>query len=224
MPELEETLGYAFSDPELLQRALTHRSLEAEDPSELSNERLEFLGDAVLGLIVAEMLHGTGTMSEGSMAKVRAAVVDVIGLSIVARRIDLGAHLRLGRGEAASGGSHKASILADTMEAVIGAIYLDGGLEPAQRFIVEHWRPLVDERSAAPGERDYKTRLQEVLAQSSRIPEYESDGTGPDHAREFVARVSCDGDLLGQGHGTSKKRAEQEAARHALEHLLGSDG
>ena len=223
MADLEGNLGYTFRDPRLLRTALTHRSLEAEHTEEASNERLEFLGDAVLGLVVAGELYATGGMPEGSMAKVRAAVVNEAALARVARRLGLGEHVGLGKGEAASGGHDKPSILADALEAVIGAIYLDGGIEAARVFIAAHWGELIEERAAVPGERDYKTRLQEVLARSGRVPAYEVTGSGPDHARRFAARVTAGGDLLGEGEGSSKKRAQQEAARGALARLGEAD-
>ncbi len=216
MAELESALGYVFDDASLLRTALTHRSLEAEYPAAVSNERLEFLGDAVLGLVVAGELYEAGDMPEGAMAKVRAAVVNEAALARVARQLALGDHLGLGKGEAASGGRDKASILADALEAVIGAIYLDGGIEPALRFIKTHWKELIEDRAAAPGERDYKTRLQEVLAKRGEVPAYDVTGAGPDHDREFAARVAAGGAVLGEGIGSSKKRAEQAAARGAL--------
>jgi ribonuclease-3 len=216
VPDLEETLGYTFADESLLTLALTHRSLEAEDERELSNERLEFLGDAVLGLVIADELLASWDMDEGGMAKVRAAVVSEAALAGVARQLGLGDHLRLGKGEQISGGKDKSSILADALEAVIGAVFLDGGFSPARSFIVGNWRDLLTERAVAPGERDYKTRLQEVLARRGDVPEYSVGGVGPDHAREFTASVLVDGSTLGGGTGSSKKRAEQEAAREAL--------
>lgn len=219
MADLEAALGHFFDDSSLLTLALTHRSLEAEAEGEVSNERLEFLGDAVLGLVVASELHETWDLPEGSMAKVRAAVVDEAALAGVAHSIGLGEHLRLGRGEEASGGRHKASILADTMEAVIGAVYLDAGFEAAGAVVLRHWKPLLAARVSEPGRRDYKTRLQEVLAQRGLVPAYEVSGTGPDHAREFSAVVEAGGEPLGAGLGRSKKRAEQAAARAALESL-----
>lgn len=216
MSDLEATLGYSFGDRDLLATALTHRSLEAEDARETSNERLEFLGDAVLGLVIADELFTSWGMDEGAMAKVRASVVSENALATVARRLDFGDHLRLGRGEQINGGSDKASILADALEAVIGAIFLDGGFDPARRFIVENWAGIVSERAVVPGERDYKTRLQEVLASRGTVPEYSVRGVGPDHERDFTATVGVAGTTLGRGSGSSKKRAEQEAAREAL--------
>ena len=221
--DLEATLGYSFNDPALLRLALTHRSLEAEDELESSNERLEFLGDAVLGLAIADLLLAAGNLDEGSMAKVRAAVVDEATLAGIARDLGLGDHVRLGKGELASGGSSKSSILADALEAVIGAVFLDGGFDPARHFIVENWADLVAERAVVPGELDYKTRLQEVLARRGAVPEYSVGGVGPDHARDFTAEVLVDGDTLGVGSGSSKKRAQQEAAHHALVALEEAD-
>ncbi len=224
MADFESDLGYTFKDAALLRTALTHRSWEAEHFTELaSNERLEFLGDAVLGLVVAGELYAAGDMSEGAMAKVRAAVVNEAALARMARRLGLGDHIELGRGEAASGGHDKPSILADALEAVIGAVYLDGGMEAAHSLVSALWADLIAERAAMPGERDYKTRLQEVLASTGRVPTYEVTGTGPDHDRSFAARVSVGDDLLGEGKGSSKKRAQQEAARRALASLGEAD-
>ncbi len=214
---LQHSLGYTFVDPGLLQLALTHRSHTSEVEGEQSNERLEFLGDAVLGLVVADELYRRFGLPEGEMAKARAEVVDEASLATVAASLGLGDHLLLGQGEDASGGREKASILADAMEAVLAAIFLDGGLEPARAFVVGRWDELLAERAAAPGVLDYKTRLQETLALDGRLPEYRVEGFGPDHERSFSATVACGGEILGSGTGTSKKRAEQEAARAALD-------
>jgi ribonuclease-3 len=219
---LERALGYTFSDRALLLQALVHRSAELEGEG-VSNERLEFLGDAVLSVVVAHEMYLGGGLNEGEMAKVRAAVVSEGALAAVARRIGLGSHLVLGRGEEATGGREKSSILADAMEAVIGAMFLDGGFDAARRFVSEEWRDHIVERSAAPGGRDFKTRLQEVLARDGLRPDYDTEGSGPDHERMFTATVSVDGRELGTGAGTSKKRAEQEAARAALALLGGGD-
>jgi ribonuclease-3 len=217
---VESALGYEFENPELLRRALVHRSWEGGVGE--SNERLEFLGDAVLGLVVAEHLFRRGDLEEGAMAKTRAAVVNAESLAAVARSLDLGEHLLLGRGEETTGGRGKQSILADSMEAVIGAVFLDGGLEPARTLILRVWGRRLSERAARPGSLDHKTRLQEVLAADGKVPEYEVEGSGPDHRRVFTAVVRSGGRVLGAGEGTSKKRAEQGAAEAALE-ALGSD-
>lgn len=214
---LEATLEYRFGDPSLLELALTHRSYTAEEDAEESNERLEFLGDAVLGLIVSTELHEVWDLREGEMAKVRAAVVNESTLAAVAHSLGIDAAVQISRGEDASGGRTKPSILADAMEALIGAVYLDGGLEAARRIVLRHWRPIVAERAASPGERDYKTRLQEVLAREGVLPVYDVIGSGPDHARVFEAAVRVGDAVLGRGSGSSKKRAQQAAARDALE-------
>lgn len=197
--DLEAALGHSFADRSLLQIALTHRSLEAEDSSQTSNERLEFLGDAVLGLVIADELYERWEMDEGAMAKVRAAVVNETALAGVARRLGLGDHLRMGRGEARSGGADKPSILSDALEAVIGALFLDGGLEVARPFIVANWAQLVADRAMSPGRRDYKTRLQELLAQNGLVPSYSVEGSGPDHDRWFAATITVAGRVLGTG-------------------------
>lgn len=212
-------LGHEFTDRALILEALTHRSLPSDDPGETSNERLEFLGDAVLGLVVATALHGDWELTEGEMSKVRAAVVNEATLAHVARTIGVGPALRLSRGEDGTGGREKAPILADAMEALIGAVYLDAGLSAAQRVVLYHWGSVIRQRAEVPGERDYKTRLQEVLAREGTSPEYRVDGTGPDHARSFTAEVVVGERPLGRGAGSSKKRAEQAAARSALESL-----
>lgn len=222
-PAADKVLGHRFTDPSLLSLALSHRSLTAEGEGDESNERLEFLGDAVLSLVVAAELHETSDLSEGEMAKVRAAVVNEATLAGVARSVGLDRLIKMGKGEEASGGRDKPSILADALEALIGAVYLDGGLEAARRGVLERWRPLIAERSASPGGRDYKTRLQEVLARSGQVPEYDVAGAGPDHAKSFTARVRVGGKTLGDGAGSSKKRAQQDAARAALAALRDHD-
>ena len=230
MADLEASLGYSFNDRSLLTLALTHPSFEAEDPTATSNERLEFLGDAVLGLVIAAELHESWDMPEGSMTKVRAAVVNETALAHVARQIGMGEHLRFGKGEEATGGREKASILADALEAIVGAVFLDGGFEAARTLVLRHWGPLLAIRVEAPGVGDFKTLLQEVLAQRGQVPVYDVQGTGPDHDRAFAATVygvadpgpgaaravAADADRLGAGTGSSKKRAQQEAAREAL--------
>ncbi len=221
---LEALLGHQFHDPELLHRALVHRSYTSEHPEEASNERLEFLGDAVLSLVVSDLLFSRYRhLVEGEMAKVRAATVNRDELAEVAAVIGLGEHLLLGRGEDASGGRQKGSILADTMEAILAALYLDGGIEAARRFIVARWADRVDDRSSEPGRRDYKTRVQEVLALRGSRPVYLVEGEGPDHRRSFQARLRAEGRVMGVGEGRSKKEAEQEAARRALEALQGEE-
>ncbi len=216
---VELRLGHRFADAALLRLALVHRSFASEYEGEVTNERLEFLGDAVLSLTVAEELYRSWDLSEGEMAKVRAAVVNEASLAAVARGLGLGEALLLGKGEEASGGRSKASILADAMEAVLGAVFLDGGLDAARRLVRQRWGELLAARADAPGRLDYKTRLQEVLARDGRVPEYEVEGEGPDHAMTFTAQVRIGGEVVSSGSGSSKKRAEQDAARRALEQL-----
>lgn len=211
-----DALGYDFDSPELMTLALTHRSYAAEHDLDVSYERLEFLGDAVLQLAVTRHLYDTYRhMAEGEMAKVRAAVVNRKTLAGVARNLGLGASILLGQGEEASGGRDKDSILADVVEAVLGAIYLDGGYQPAADLILRHWVTLIEERATAPGQRDYKTRLQEILAQRGQAPRYELTDSGPDHAKQFAAELWVDDRIIGRGTGSSKKRAEQAAAKDA---------
>ncbi|MBP1633018.1 MAG: ribonuclease [Acidobacteria bacterium] len=217
---LEAALGHTFADRSLLERALTHRS---HDPAS-SNERLEFLGDSVLEFVVTGYLFASSGLDEGMMTKVRLSVVSRAALVEVAGRIGVGEAVVLGSGEAETGGRLKASILADTLEALLGAVYLDGGVEAARRVVLAHWAPLIADHIAAPGQRDYKTRLQEVLAQEGQVPSYVAEGEGPEHARVFFATVAAGGRVLGTGTGTSKKRAEQAAARYALDTLTAEAG
>jgi ribonuclease III len=220
---LERSLGYNFDDPELLALALIHRSVSSEENSNLDNERLEFLGDAVLQLAVTDYLYAQfPKLAEGKLAKVRAGVVSRPTLADVARSIDLGAHIKLTAAEDRTGGRDKDSIMADALEAVIGAVYLDAGLEAATGLVLRLWGDRIDDRAKRPGLKDYKTRLQEVVAKDGRRPEYLTEGSGPDHVPSFVARVEVEGVLLGMGSGRSKKEAEQAAAQQALETLRAS--
>lgn len=217
---LERDLGHEFSNPGLLRLALTHRSVSSEDPSRNDNERLEFLGDAVLQLVVTDFLYEQyPQLAEGQLAKVRAAVVSRPTLAEVARELNLGSHIELAPGEERTGGREKDSILADATEAMIGAVFLDAGLDSARSMVLGFWADRVADRAKSPGVKDYKTRLQEVLARDGRLPEYAVQGTGPDHDRLFSAVVSVDGTRLGAGEGRSKKAAEQAAAARALDVL-----
>lgn len=220
LAELEEQLGCRFADPDLLRAALIHRSYVAEHPDAEHNERMEFLGDAVLQLVVTVYLFDHHPeLSEGEMAKVRAGLVNGIELAAVGREIGLGDYMVLGRGEEASGGRDKESILADAMEAVLAAIYIDQGIEQARRFILQRWAERLEDRVAAPGGRDFKTRLQELLAQDGKRPRYRVDEEGPDHDKLFTATVEVEGSVVGRGSGRSKKEAEQRAASRALDAL-----
>ncbi len=209
-------LDYEFKSTELANLALTHRSYAAEHTLDVSYERLEFLGDAVLQLAVTRHLYDTyEDLAEGELAKVRAAVVNQKALATVARQLGIGDYMLLGQGEERSGGRDKDSILADVVEALLGAIYLDGGYEPASDLVLRLLVPLIGERAIAPGRLDFKTRLQEELAQRGQQPKYVITESGPDHAKSFVAELWVDGEVIGSGEGSSKKRAEQAAASNA---------
>ena len=218
-------LGWDFRDAGLLVQALSHRSWCAEAGGTPSNERLEFLGDAVLGLVVAEHCYRVyPDMPEGALAKVRAATVNTAVLAEVAWGLDLGDALLLGRGEDVSGGRSKASILANAVEAVIGAVYLDGGWEVASTVVLRILDDRIGLAAAGPGAEDFKTRLQEVVLRGiGELPRYEVEGTGPDHARRYRARVLVADVERGVGEGRSKKDAEQAAARVAWALLVEGD-
>jgi len=223
---LEETLGVAFRDGSLLQAALTHRSFAFEHGAPVTNERLEFLGDAVLGLVVTDLaFRRFPELSEGELAKLRAAMVNMTTLAEVARQLSVGEAIKLGRGEELSGGRAKASILADAMEAIFGAVYLDRGLEVCSALLERLFWPRMDAYARGEGDRDYKTILQEVAAQDlERLPEYRVEERGPDHQKEFTATVYLSGVEYGRGTGRSKKEAEQGAARQAYQRLRDSAG
>ncbi|MEX2220954.1 MAG: ribonuclease III [Candidatus Rokuibacteriota bacterium] len=214
---LEAALGMRFRNPQLLDMALTHRSYAFEAGGLPTNERLEFLGDAVLGLVVTDWVyHRFGTAPEGRLAKIRAAAVNTGSLAGVAHGLGLGEAVKLGRGEEQSGGREKVSILADTMEAVFGAVYLDQGIEVAFDLIAGLFSPMLEEIASRRGSLDYKTSLQELTAGGlSTLPVYEVEEDGPDHQKEFTARVIVHGEVLGAGRGSSKKEAEQRAAEEA---------
>ena len=222
MKTLQEKLNYTFQNIGLLENALTHSSYanEHREKGFTSNERLEFLGDSVLGLVVADHLFRTQpNLPEGDLTRIRAALVCEGSLVEAARSLELGAYLKLGKGEDAGGGRERPSILADATEAVIAAVYLDGGIGQARKLI----RTLILERSQEVGEtgRDYKTALQErIQRESGQVLTYRLlDEWGPDHAKVFSVEVDLNGEPLGSGEGHSKKEAEQNAARAALAKL-----
>jgi len=222
MEKLEEKIGYSFKDKSLLQTALTHSSYanEKHDRS-LSYERLEFLGDSILGLVTAEFLYShEPALPEGRMTRLRAELVCEASLKRIAEELGIGEYMRLGKGEERSGGRHRASILADMVEAVIAAIYLDSGMDAARSFIIERLL-----KNADLGEQhkiaDYKTELQELVQRKSDSHiSYELTGeSGPDHNKTFSFCVYINGVAAGQGSGRSKKEAEQAAACAALEKM-----
>jgi ribonuclease III len=218
---LDRALGVTMSDPAIRLAALTHRSYAFEQGFELTNERLEFLGDSVLGLVVTAMAYREyPDLPEGSLAKLRAAVVNMGALADVARSLGLGKMVLLGKGEEQSGGRDKSSILADALEAVFGAVYLDLGLDVATELIERLFRPRLEAYVRGEGDRDYKTILQELASAKVRsMPEYRLEESGPDHEKVFRAMVYLSGECLGTGTGHSKKEAEQQAAREAYARL-----
>lgn len=223
LESLMQALGQRL-DPQLLRQALTHRSYAYENGGLPTNERLEFLGDSVLGLVVTERLYRDfPDEPEGQLAKLRAAVVNAAALADVARALGLGDYLLLGKGEESTGGHDKSSILADAMEAVIGAMYMSTDLETSRAFIERIFGPLIASSAQLGAGLDWKTSLQERSAELDQgVPEYRVSDSGPDHAKEFTAQAVIAGRVLGTGHGRSKKVAEQEAAAQAYAALNGT--
>jgi ribonuclease III len=223
---IERALGVRFKDAGLRRMALTHRSYAFEQDSSVTNERLEFLGDAVLGLVVTDLAFARfPDLPEGELAKLRAATVNMLTLADIARELGLGEAILLGKGEELSGGRDKTSILADAMEGVLGAVYLDRGLGGARSLIERLFWPRMAAYARGEGDRDYKTGLQELAAQDlGAIPQYRVIEQGPDHAKEFTATVFIGGEPYGSGEGRSKKEAEQRAAREAYDRLMSESG
>ena len=218
---VEKSIGYTFKNKELLKTALTHTSYAYENKKE-SNEKLEFLGDSILEFISSKYLYGKYTnLREGEMTKVRATVVCEESLYKVAKMHNFGDFLYLGKSEQKTGGKNRPAILADSVEAVIAAIYLDGGIEEADRFIIENLKSEIEIATKHVGDKDYKTVLQEKLQEHGDVRiEYETIGeSGPDHNKKFRAQVKCNGKILATGEGKSKKEAQMHAAQKALEDL-----
>ena len=218
--QLEARLGVAV-DAVLLERALTHRSFAYEHGGLPTTERLEFLGDSVLGLVVTDALFASHPdLPEGALAKLRASVVSTRALAGVARELGLGTWMRLGKGEEVTGGRDKPSILADTMEAVIGAVYLEHGIEGATRLVRALFDPLMSAAALDGAAQDWKTALQELTASRGLgVPDYAVTDSGPDHAKSFIASALVGGEAYGEGTGSSKKEAEQQAAEGAYRAL-----
>ena len=222
LTEFQKKLGYTFQNQALLVNALTHSSYANEHRREgmTSNERLEFLGDAILGLVVAEHLYKTHPdKPEGELTKLRAELVCETSLAEVASRLELGKVLRLGHGESHGGGSHRPSMLADAVEAVLAASYLDGGMEVPKKIISQF---ILERGGPVSGNQDYKTRFQELVQRNrdQSISYALIDESGPDHLKSFTVEVSLNGTVVGQGSGSSKKRAEQDAAHAAIQALF----
>ena len=219
--ELFARLGLSI-DEQLIELALTHRSFAYESGGIPTNERLEFLGDSVLGIVITDNLYRAHSdLPEGQLAKMRSAVVNARALAAVARELHLGDYLRLGKGEEATGGRDKSSILADTVEAVIGAIYLSSGMDEARTFVLNHFQELLVEAETLGAGLDWKTSLQELTAELGvGVPTYSITEQGPDHAKEFYAQVVLGERLYSHGTGSNKKEAEQIAASSAYAELL----
>jgi ribonuclease-3 len=226
LDELEAALGVRFTDHDVVMRSLAHRSWCAENGEPESNERLEFLGDSVLGLVVTHYVYEHyPLLPEGQLSEVRAGVVNARVLAELAKELDLGAHLLLGKGEDAAGGRAKQSILADALEAVIAAVYLDLGFAEARGLVLRCLEERIADAAAGPGGRDYKTRLQEATASRGLgRPRYLVRDEGPDHAKQFYATVFVGEEAYGEGDGRSKKQAEQAAAWTAWARLQDEAG
>ena len=229
MNELEMAIGYTFKDPQLLERAMTHSSYANEeyagraDVQTLSNERLEFLGDSVLSTVTTEYLYKTITdKPEGELTKIRAQVVCEQALDKIAAKLELGRFLLLGKGEEHNGGRERPSILADATEALIAALYLDGGLDTARSFLMDYIPPMVETARRGVLFKDYKTSLQEIVQRSrEETIAYVQDGEeGPDHNKRFHVTLYINSNPFAEGVGRSKKEAEQIAA-HAALNLMG---
>jgi ribonuclease-3 len=220
--ELQQQIAFTYRDPRLLERALTHKSYANENRLTEHNERMEFLGDSVLNLVVSELLmNALPEASEGDLSRIRAAVVSEPSLAAVAREIDLGEFLLVGRGEEQTGGRDKDSLLADGLEALVASLYLDGGIDRAGDFITRFFRGTIGRVRTAGGTEDHKTGLQELCQERLKtLPEYRVvSESGPDHRKEFTVELSILGEVCGRGTGRNKKEAEQRAAKEALEKL-----
>jgi ribonuclease-3 len=220
---LERDIGYSFRNAALLETAMSHRSWSNMFDGAPSYERLEYLGDAVLSLVVADYTYKKWSdLQEGPLAKIRSDVVSQLALAEIATKIGLGDLIKLGKGEIAEGGRSKPSILSDVLEALIGAIYIDNDsdLQAVYEIIIGWLEEPIEQASKSPGMYNYKESLQMIVQKDSgELPEYIVDGKGPDHSRRFNARVYINGELKGSGSGSSKKNAEQMAAKSALQNI-----
>ena len=222
LADIQQRIAYQFSDIELLERALTHKSYANENRVPYHNERMEFLGDAVLNLVVSEYLMKTCPDStEGDLSRLRAAVVSEPALAAIAREIGLGRYILLGRGEEQTGGRDKGSLLANCLEALIASIYLDTGKESADAFVIRFFENIIQKTCTSRGTLDHKTKLQELCQERLRqLPEYKVvSESGPDHQKQFEVEVWINGQVSGRGIGRNKKEAEQRAAKEAIARL-----
>lgn len=213
----EKNIGYSFKDIEHLKIALTHKSFIDEEPTSPTNQRYEFIGDTILDFDLSLFLFDNyPNLDEGSLTKIRSGAVDQNALVNLAKEIDIGKFLFMSKPEESTGGRDKSSILEDAVEALIAAIYFDGGLEEVNKFISEFIYPLIDKLSKNPGQKDYKTRLQEYFAKKGQKVTYTAKSEGPDHNKQFNAQVILENKIIGKGIGKSKKNAEQMAAKDAF--------
>ncbi len=222
LSDIQQRIGHRFKNEELLERSLIHKSYANENRVRAHNERLEFLGDAVLGLVISEyLMRNCPDSSEGDLSRLRAAVVSEPALANIAREIGLGGYILLGRGEEQTGGRNKDSLLANCLEALIASIYLDAGKDASEAFVIRFFEEVITKTCTARGTQDYKTELQELCQERlKQLPEYRIvSETGPDHQKQFAVELSIKGGVYGRGVGKSKKEAEQKAAKEALEKL-----
>ena len=213
----EKNIGYSFKDIAHLKTALTHKSFIDEEPTSPTNQRYEFIGDTILDFDLSLFLFDNyPNLDEGSLTKIRSGAVDQNALVNLAKEIDIGKFLFMSKPEESTGGRDKSSILEDAVEALIAAIYFDGGLEEVNKFISKFIYPLIDKLSKNPGQKDYKTRLQEYYAKKGQKVTYTAKSEGPDHNKQFNAQVILENKIIGKGIGKSKKNAEQMAAKDAF--------
>ena len=213
----ETNIGYSFKDIEHLKIALTHKSFIDEEPTSPTNQRYEFIGDTILDFDLSLFLFDNyPNLDEGSLTKIRSGAVDQNALVNLAKEINIGKFLFMSKPEESTGGRDKSSILEDAVEALIAAIYFDGGLEEVNKFISKFIYPLIDKLSKNPGQKDYKTRLQEYFAKKGQKVTYTAKSEGPDHNKQFNAQVILENKIIGKGIGKSKKNAEQMAAKDAF--------
>ena len=213
----EKNIGYSFKDIEHLKTALTHKSFIDEEPTSPTNQRYEFIGDTILDFDLSLFLFDNyPNLDEGSLTKIRSGAVDQNALVNLAKEINIGKFLFMSKPEESTGGRDKSSILEDAVEALIAAIYFDGGLEEVNKFISKFIYPLIDKLSKNPGQKDYKTRLQEYYAKKGQKVTYTAKSEGPDHNKQFNAQVILENKIIGKGIGKSKKNAEQMAAKDAF--------
>ena len=217
LKNFEKNIGYSFKDIEHLKIALTHKSFIDEEPTSPTNQRYEFIGDTILDYDLSLFLFDNyPNLDEGSLTKIRSGAVDQNSLVNLAKEIDIGKFLFMSKPEESTGGRDKSSILEDAVEALIAAIYFDGGLEEVNKFISKFIYPLIDKLSKNPGQKDYKTRLQEHYAKKGQKVTYTAKSEGPDHNKQFNAQVILENKIIGKGIGKSKKNAEQMAAKDAF--------